>query len=128
MLITWDDGTKLELDLKPILSTSEPLRNLLTLENFKRVNIDEFGWSLEWNDEFSIGSDTLLADALEQAGELTSWEKFEKWRKKNALSLSETAKVLGISRRMVAYYSKREQAIPKMVGLAIDGLMAKKVG
>ena len=128
LLIRWEDGSENELDLKPVFESSQPLRHLLKSANFKNFKIDEYGWGLEWCDEVSIGSDSLLHDALVQAGELTSWETFDSWRKANGLSLTETAKALGISRRMVAYYSNREQAIPKMVGLAIEGLEARRAG
>ena len=128
LIITWDDGTELAVDLQNDIMESPSLQNLLKVKTFKTVHVDEYGWALNWDGDISLGSDTLLCRALEQAGELTSWETFDKWRKEMSLSLSETARTLGISRRMVAYYSNREQAIPKMVGLAIEGLRSRVAG
>jgi predicted transcriptional regulator len=46
---------------------------------------------------------------------------FLEWRMRHALSLSKAADALGISRRMVAYYSNGEKRVPKPILLACRG-------
>ncbi len=46
---------------------------------------------------------------------------FLEWRARHGLSLSKAAEALGLSRRMVAYYSSGEKPVPKAVLLACRG-------
>ena len=46
---------------------------------------------------------------------------FLEWRLMNGLSLSRAADALGLSRRMVAYYSNAEKRVPRTVLLACRG-------
>src|SRR3546814_12914475 len=46
---------------------------------------------------------------------------FLEWRLRHALSLSKAADALGVSRRMVAYYSNGEKKMPKPLLLACPG-------
>src|SRR3546814_14659216 len=46
---------------------------------------------------------------------------FLEWRLRHALSLSKAADALGVSRRMVAYYSTGEKTVPKPILLACRG-------
>ncbi len=46
---------------------------------------------------------------------------FLEWRLRHGLSLAKTADALGLSRRMVAYYSNGEKPIPKSILLACKG-------
>jgi predicted transcriptional regulator len=59
--------------------------------------------------------------AGEQAGLLMPTGGVRAWRKPNGLSLALAAEVLGISRRVVAYYESGEHAIPRTVMLACEG-------
>ena len=49
---------------------------------------------------------------------MMSHEMFDAWIRQHELSLQKTANLLGISRRMVAYYRNAEKDIPKLVFLA----------
>ena len=46
---------------------------------------------------------------------------FLEWRLRHGLSLTKTAEALGLSRRMVAYYSNGEKPVPKPILLACKG-------
>ena len=46
---------------------------------------------------------------------------FKEWRQGPGLSLTQAAHILGLSRRMVAYYESGEKAIPKYMALACMG-------
>jgi transcriptional regulator with XRE-family HTH domain len=58
-------------------------------------------------------------------GQAMSAEQFGTWRKKQRLTLDGAADLLGLSRRMVAYYEKGEKPIPKPVWLACRAIDAE---
>ena len=51
---------------------------------------------------------------------------FSEWRSRHGLSLTGAAEALGLSRRMVAYYSNGEKPVPKTVLLACRGWEAER--
>jgi transcriptional regulator with XRE-family HTH domain len=61
-----------------------------------------------------------LAETLSAIGRADTRE-FLQWRLRHGLSLNETAAALGVSRRMVAYYSNGEKPVPKPILLACKG-------
>ena len=65
-------------------------------------------------------SETLWLETLSAIGRADTRE-FLEWRLRHGLSLNETAKALGVSRRMVAYYSNGEKPVPKPILLACKG-------
>ena len=71
-----------------------------------------------------MGADELENFAGEQAGEIMPTAEFQAWRKRNRLSLTKSAEVLGLSRRMVAYYDSGAWPVPKTVRLATKGYEA----
>jgi hypothetical protein len=72
------------------------------------------GHSLAWPSGVELGADMLWLETLSATGH-SDVRAFLEWRLRHALSLSKAADALGVSRRMVAYYSngeKRAQADP----------------
>ena len=47
-------------------------------------------------------------------------DAFQHWRKRKAYRLDEAARVLGLSRRMVAYYEKGDRPILRVVALQLE--------
>jgi transcriptional regulator with XRE-family HTH domain len=47
---------------------------------------------------------------------------FRHWRERKAYTLGETARALGLSRRMVAYYEKGDRPIPRVIALPTRAL------
>ena len=119
--ITWASGKIDRVDLAALIADLDGLATLDDISVFDTVAIGEDGWSLIWPNGAEIGTDTLWRMAREQAGEATPIEEFAAWRARNRLSLSDAALVLGITRRMVAYYEAGRYLIPRMVGLACKG-------
>jgi hypothetical protein len=60
-------------------------------------------------------------DAWLDRGHTPDTRAFLEWRLRHGLSLSGTAQALGLSRRMVAYYSNGEKPVPRPILLACRG-------
>lgn len=116
--VRWSNGTVADLDLGDIMKKKafKSLRGRV----FQGARLGEWGHSVEWPDGTAIGADalwrrTLLAQGREDA------VAFVDWRVSHGLSLSEAADALGLSRRIVAYYTSGAKAVPKTVLLACRG-------
>ncbi|CAK0766426.1 DUF2442 domain-containing protein [Gammaproteobacteria bacterium] len=124
--ITWASGEIDHVDFSMLINNLAGLSALDDDIMFSTVAIGEHGWSLIWENGVEIGSDTAWRIAREQAGDATTITEFSGWRERNRLSLSEAAKVLGITRRMISYYESGRYLIPKLVGLACKGWEAEQ--
>lgn len=117
--LQWSDGTQAELDLGAWLQ--EPaFAALRDPEVFASVKLGDWGHSLEWPGGVEAGADALWLETL-AATRREDARAFLQWRLKHGLSLSGAAEALGLSRRMVAYYSNGEKPVPKTVLLACRG-------
>jgi hypothetical protein len=87
---------------------------------FAKVKVGDWGHSLEWPSGAEAGADSLWLETL-SALKRQDARTFLEWRLRNGLSLSKAAEALGLSRRMVAYYSNAEKPVPKTVLLACLG-------
>ena len=117
--LSWSDGTQADLDLAAAFEhpAFAPLRDP---EEFAKVQIGEWGHSLTWPCGPELGADALWLETLSATGRGEA-RAFLDWRLRHALSLSKAAEALGISRRMVAYYSNGEKRVPKPILLACRG-------
>lgn len=115
--LTWSDGTKAIVDIAPLLDSSPELGDT---KLFAQVAIGDWGHSLEWPSGVELGADALWLETL-TATERDDTRRFIEWRLRNGLSLSKAADALGLSRRMVAYYSSGEKPVPRTVLLACQG-------
>jgi len=68
-------------------------------------------------DRYSLGR--------QQAG-LSTRADFAAWMERNRLSLSQAARAIGMTRRMIAYYKSGARPIPKTVWLGCIGYEALK--
>lgn len=109
--LTWSDGTGADLDLGAALPD---------LTDFTKVEIGDWGHSLTWPSGSELGADMLWLETLSATGH-AEVRTFLEWRLRHGLSLSKAAEALGISRRMVAYYSNGEKKVPKPILLACRG-------
>jgi hypothetical protein len=122
LTVTWADETTSDVDLTELvkeLKVFEPLDDNPTA--FANVGVGDYGWSVRWSDEVDLGADTLWRMALEQRGDAMRTIDFNAWRERNKLSLAGAAATLGLSRRVVAYYTTGRRIIPKLVLLATKG-------
>jgi hypothetical protein len=119
LLLQWSDGTKASLNLSGLLE-DKAFRPLRDPEVFVQAKIGEWGHSIEWPSSIELGAETLWLETLSASGHQDTRE-FLEWRLRHSLSLSKTADALGLSRRMVAYYSNGEKRVPRPILLACKG-------
>jgi hypothetical protein len=117
--LTWTDGTATDLDLSGVLQ-NRAYAALRDPAEFSKVEVGDWGHSLAWPSGADIGADTLWLETLSAIGHADT-RSFLEWRLRHALSLSRAAEALGLSRRMVAYYSNGEKRVPKSILLACRG-------
>lgn len=119
VILEWSDGTRAELDLKTLLH-GKSFHAPRDPAEFSRVRVGEWGHSLEWPSGEELGAEFLWLETLSATGR-TDTRTFLEWRLRHGLSLSRTADALGLSRRMVAYYSNGEKPVPRPILLACRG-------
>lgn len=117
--VLWSDGRKVELDLEHLLER-KALVSLRDEREFGQVRVGDWGHSLEWPSGAEIGADSLWLETLSVTGHQDA-RTFLEWRYRHGLSLNAAASALGLSRRMVAYYSSGEKAVPRHILLACLG-------
>lgn len=117
--LTWSDSTVVDLDLGAVL-IGRAFPALRDHAEFARVEVGDWGHSLTWPSGAELGADTLWLETLAATGH-SDTRTFLEWRLRHALSLSKAADALGVSRRMVAYYSNGEKKVPKPILLACRG-------
>ncbi len=117
--LSWSDGTKADLDLSAHLG-DRAFANLRDAAEFAQVEVGDWGHSLVWRSGAELGADALWLETLSATGHGDA-RAFLEWRLRHGLSLAKAAEALGISRRMVAYYSNGEKKVPKPILLACRG-------
>jgi DNA-binding XRE family transcriptional regulator len=123
--VTWEQGRESLINLEAYIYAFKTLAPLRSMEEFRQMRVGEWGWHLEWPCGADISSDTLRRLALEQAKNIMTPTMFKEWRQGLGLSLTQAAHILGLSRRMIAYYESGEKEIPKYVALACMGASAE---
>jgi hypothetical protein len=126
LTLQWSDGTRAKVDM------SETLRKrafgaLRDSVEFARARVGEWGHSVVWPSGAELSAETLWLETLSAIGRPDTRE-FLEWRLRHGLSLNETANALGLSRRMVAYYSNGEKPVPKPILLACKGWEVSHAG
>lgn len=119
LTVTWSDGMRAKLDLAETLR-HRAFKSLRDPAEFTRARVGEGGHSIGWGSGAELSADTLWLETLSAIGR-DDTRKFLEWRLRHGLSLTETANALGLSRRMVAYYSNGEKPVPKPILLACKG-------
>lgn len=117
--LEWSGGTSVDLDLGTVLK-DRAFAALRDPEEFARAEVGDWGHSLCWPSGAEMGADTLWLETLVATGHDDA-RAFLEWRTRHGLSLSKAADALGISRRMIAYYSNGEKKLPKPILLACKG-------
>jgi DNA-binding XRE family transcriptional regulator len=123
LCVRWVNGEESLIDVSGMIQSFRvyaPLRQ--SPELFRQVRVGEYGTDVVWTDEIDMAADMLGRLAQEQVGETMTPDAFRHWRERNAYTLDEAARALGLSRRMVAYYEKGDRSIPRVVALATRAL------
>ena len=118
----WNEET---VDLGPVILTYKlyrPLRDNPAL--FKTVHVVEDGAAIAWGTDDAID---MAATTIERLAEETmSSADFQAWLGRHKFTFDAAAAQLGISRRLVAYYTNT-RPVPRYISLAcryIDGELA----
>jgi hypothetical protein len=119
LTLRWSDGTRANVDLSEVLS-GRTFRALRDSAAFSAVRVGDWGHSVEWASGAELGAETLWLETLTATGRQDT-RAFLEWRLRNGLSLTKAAEALGVSRRMVAYYSNGEKPVPRPILLACKG-------
>ncbi len=119
--LNWSDGTIVDLDLGAALA-DPAFAALRDSGEFAQVAVGDWGHSLVWpgKPDIELGADRLWRETLSATGHDDA-RAFLEWRLRHSLSLAKAAEALGISRRMVAYYSNGDKKLPKPILLACRG-------
>jgi hypothetical protein len=118
--VTWENGRRDIIDLAPLILTKtwfKALRRDRAL--FGRVEVEEYGTGIRWNDTLDMAGYTL--ERLAQVQQVMSPEEFNDWKDRHHLTLDALPAVLGISRRQAAAYASGEKPIDRAVKLACRG-------
>ena len=119
LALHWSDGTRAKVDISAMLRRNA-FRTLREPGEFARVRTGEWGHSVEWPSGAELSADALWLETLSATGRADA-RQFLEWRLKHGLSLNRAAEALGVSRRMVAYYSNGEKPVPRAILLACKG-------
>ena len=117
--LQWSEGTLADIDLRAMLR-GRAARALRDEAEFARVSLGEWGHSVAWPCGIELSAETLWLETLSATGR-NDVRRFLEWRLRHGLSLSGAAQALGLSRRMIAYYSNGEKKIPRAILLACKG-------
>ena len=123
------DRREYKLDLTGLISRSRHFAPLMNdAEIFAGAEIIEDGLGVAWPVETKWGqidvSATTLWRIAEEQQPMTGTD-FAEWRKMLGLSLTETAKLLGLGRRTVMGYLKKNE-LPPVVAIACRALARDK--
>jgi len=97
-------------------------------DTFAKINIVDDGLGVAWPVETKWGHLDLSGSTLRRLAEEQlpmSGADFAKWRKSLGLSLTEAAKLLGVSRRTIMGYLKKDE-LPAVVAIACRALVRDK--
>jgi hypothetical protein len=123
------DRSAYELDLTGLFARSKHFAPLMAdFPTFAKVGIVDGGIGVAWPVDTKWGRLDLSSSTLRRIAEEQrpmSGADFAAWRKKLGLSLSEAAKLLGIGRRTVMGYLKRDE-LPPVVAIACRTLARDK--
>lgn len=118
--LRWIGGQRAIVDLSRDIARYRSLAPLRESAEFRRAAVGEGGHSIVWPSGVDIGADSLWRDSMIALGHADA-VAFNDWRIEHGLTLDQAAEALGLSRRMVAYYSSGEKTVPKTVLLACRG-------
>jgi hypothetical protein len=117
--LSWSDGSRAEVDLAGWFDEAARA-GLNDPADFAKVRVGDWGHSITWPGGAEVGADSLWRETL-SATRREDTRRFIDWRLKHGLSLAKAAEALGLSRRMVAYYSNGEKRVPRHILLACRG-------
>jgi DNA-binding XRE family transcriptional regulator len=123
------DRRDCELDLTGLIASSKHFAPLMhDSETFTKIEIVDDGIGVAWPVETRWGRLDLSGSTLRRIAEEQlpmTGAGFSEWRKKLGLSLTEAAKLLGVGRRTIMGYLKKDE-LPPVVAIACRALARDK--
>ncbi len=120
--LAFRNGAVFIVDFNQFFDESPGLEPLRDVGRFLKVQVDEWGWFIEWPElDIQMGADTLWLDAQAQNAPDENTRFFAGWRSRYGLSLKQAADALGLTVRTISAYSTGSRPIPKTVRLACVG-------
>lgn len=119
--LTYADSMDFNVDLSDWINASFILKPLQNKTLFSSARLGAWGRAVEFGKgEIDLAADNLRNLSIEQTGGI-GHERIWVWMHENNLTLDSASEVLGISRRMLAYYRNGEKPIPRHIWLACVG-------
>jgi len=122
--VQYQGGQEAMIDCSELAQRFAVFAPLRDPDFFRQVAVADWGHSLEWPHGEGLDADRVLEMALEQAGR-TDTLAFRHWQERHALSLSQAAQALGVSRRTASQYRTGSRKVPRVVLLALKGWEAE---
>jgi hypothetical protein len=117
-----------ELDMTGLMARSVHFAPLMDAKTFAKIGIVEEGLGVSWPVQTNWGrldvSATTLRRIAEEQRPMTGAD-FAEWRTALGLSLTEAAKLLGVSRRTIMGYVQKDD-LPAVVAIACRALARDK--
>ena len=126
--VSWANGTSSNVDLTEPIFRLKLFRPLRDPERFRQARIADWGCALHWDDELDFSHERVWELAKEQSNAELTPSEFRKWLKKRRLTQEKAARLLGVSKRTIAYYSTGAQPVTRLVALALKGADAEGKG
>lgn len=113
------DGRRLHADLTGFVHRTPAFRRFLDdPEAFRRVTVEDWGYTLEWENGLDMPLPNLVAIAEEQ--EVSTGADLARFVSANKLSEAETADLLGTTARTVRNYKAHpDKPLPKPVQISL---------
>ncbi|MCB2056208.1 MAG: hypothetical protein KDE35_18465 [Geminicoccaceae bacterium] len=132
--IVWSNRARSTVDIRERIARLDHFAPLADETLFATARAAMGGRVVAWGDvldedgegPIDVGADQLWRWAAEQAGEAMPHAAWKAWRERHGFAVATAAEVLGISRRMAAYYDSGAWPIPKTVMLACEGYDARR--
>jgi hypothetical protein len=118
--VTYTHGKSITICLRTLIERFNVFAPLEHWDEFKKAEITDFGWSLEWPCGASLDSDRLFEMGLEQSGK-TDTLAFRQWLLRHHFNLTQAAAAIGIARRTVSQYQMGIRPVPRYIELACLG-------
>ena len=122
LVLSWDDGTETAVDLTEPIFRLKYLRPLRNKKRFRKVQVSDWGWAVSWGDNIDYAGEQLWELSRSQAGAVMTPSQFRTWLTNHGLTQHDAARLLGVSKRSIAYYATGAQPITRTIFLAIQGL------
>jgi hypothetical protein len=127
--ITWHDGSRTRHDLSSLVAAPNWAAALRDPAIFRTARREDDGWQIVWPGTDAALSARGLWDDTHPSPPAANWMSaadLAAWQREMGWSFAQAADALGVSKRMLKYYTAGTHAIPKTIWLAAMHLAAER--